>query len=217
MRVQSLNIGRPRLENFFGKECTTSICKQPVATPLALGREGFAGDGVADRKHHGGADKAVCAYSFDHYPHWQEVLGITLPAAAFGENLAIAGLVEEGLCIGDSFRIGTAVLQVSQPRQPCRTLAARYGRADFVKVVVDSGRTGWYFRVLAEGEVGPGDTLTLLAEDPARLSVAEANRVHYHDRRNRVALERVLSVAALSAAWRETFESLLANCDRPEA
>jgi len=216
MLVQSLNIGRPCLENFFGKEYTTGICKQPVTSPLALTRTGFVGDGVADRKHHGGMDKAVCAYSLDHYPHWQEVLGHPMPAAAFGENLTLAGLVEPDLCIGDTFRIGTAVVQVSQPRQPCKTLAARYGRTDFVKEVVASGRTGWYFRVLEEGEVRIGDALTRIAEDPLRVTVAEANRIYHHDRRNPDALDRVLAVAALSDSWRESFVALRTKCLAPE-
>ena len=212
MVVKSLNIGRPQPENFHGKECVTGICKQPVTGPLALTFTGFAGDGVADHRHHGGEDKAACAYSFEHYGHWQAVLGIIMPPAAFGENLTLVGLAEEDLCIGDTFRLGSAVVQVSQPRQPCKTLAVRYGRADFVKLVVDAGKTGWYFRVLEEGVAASGDRLLPLAKDPLQVTVAEANRIFHHDRRNPAGLERVLAVSALSGSWQQSFRELLAKC-----
>ena len=208
MIIESLNIGRPQPENFHGKEWVTGICKQPVAGPLELTCTGFVGDGVADRRHHGGEDKAVCAYSFEHYPHWLEVLGGELPVAAFGENLTISGLVEEDLCIGDTFQVGRAIVQVSQPRQPCKTLAARYGRADFVKLVVATGKTGWYFRVLAEGMVMAGDQVLLLDKDPQRVTVAEANRIFHHDRKNLIGLERLLVVPALSGSWQRSLQEL---------
>ena len=154
--MESLNTGLPKKEIFYGREIITGICKQPVTGPLRLGRLGFEHDGVGDLKHHGGEDKAVCVYSLEHYPYWEDVLGIKLPAAAFGENLTVSDLREDDICIGDVFELGTALLQVSQPRQPCRTLAARYGRDDLVKLVADSGRTGFYFRVLKEGIVQKG-------------------------------------------------------------
>ena len=151
MIIESLNIGKPIKEIFRDKEVTTGICKKPVSGPLNLKKLGFEGNGVADLKHHGGYDKAVCVYSTDHYLYWEEVLGIKLPVAAFGENLSVSGLHEDDVCIGDIFQLGTAIAQVSQPRQPCKTLAARYGRSDLVKMVVDTGRTGFYFKVLKLG------------------------------------------------------------------
>ena len=126
--IESLNIGLPGKETFHGKEITSGICKQPVTKELFLTKMGFEGDGVADLKHHGGLDKAVCVYSIDHYPYWEEVLGIKMSYAAFGENLSVSNLHEDEVCIGDVFKLGEAIVQVSQPRQPCRTLAARYGR-----------------------------------------------------------------------------------------
>lgn len=212
MHLVSLNIGYPKTENFNGKEVVTGLCKLPAATRLRLARTGFAGDGVQDRKHHGGEDKAVCVYSADHYPHWEKILGQRLPPAAFGENLTVAGLHEEEIHIGDLFRLGTAMLQVSQPRQPCKTLAARYGKNDFVKLVVDSGFTGFYFRVLEEGETSPADLLTATERDPHGVSVAFANQIFHHDRHNRAGIEKVLAVPALSASWRESFREILENC-----
>ena len=212
MHLLSLNIGTPKTENFHGREVITGLCKLPVLERLPLTKTGFVGDGVQDHKHHGGEDKAVCVYSAEHYPHWQKVLGQTLPPAAFGENLTVSGLREEKIHLGDCFRLGTALLQVSQPRQPCKTLAARYGRNDFVKLVVDAGSTGFYFRVLEEGEVGQGDTLALVTQDPLEVSIAFANRIFHHDRKNRPGVEKVLTVGALSASWRDSFQDLLKNC-----
>jgi MOSC domain-containing protein YiiM len=208
MIVQALNIGLPKKELFQGKQFFTGMCKKPVTGPLLLTKQGFAGDGVGDRKHHGGFDKAVCVYSLDHYAYFEGVLGILLPKAAFGENFSVAGLSEDEVCIGDLFKAGTAVVQVSQPRQPCTTLAARYGKSDFVKLVSDSGRTGFYFRVIEEGKVKAGDSLDLVERDLCRVSVAFANQIFYHDRKNREGIEKVLAVPALSEAWRKPFQEL---------
>jgi MOSC domain-containing protein YiiM len=208
MAVQLLSIGLPKKEIFFGREMTTSICKKPVAGPCVLTRLGFEGDGVGDPTHHGGSDKAVCAYSIDHYPWWERVLGITMPPAAFGENLSVTGMREEDFCIGDIYRIGTTEVQVSQPRQPCMTLAARYGREDLVKLVVDSGRSGLYFKVLKEGRIQAGDEVTLIEGDARGVSVAFANQIYHHDRKNLEGIEKVLSVSALSASWRTSFHEL---------
>lgn len=213
MIIESLNIGLPVKENFYGREITTGIRKQPVSGPVRLGRLGFEGDGVADKKHHGGEDKAVCVYSTEHYRFWEEeALGITLPPAAFGENFSVSALHEKEICIGDIFQAGTALVQVSQPRQPCSTLAARYGRSDMVKLVVNSGRTGFYFRVLQEGVVKRGDALVRRERDPQSITVSFANRTFHHDKKNFEAIERVLSLPALSASWRVSFLKLKEEC-----
>lgn len=206
--IESLNIGLPAKELFHGREVTTAICKKPVQGPLNLGRLGFEGDGVADLKHHGGSDKAVCVYSVEHYPFWEKALGVTLPPAPFGENLSVSGLHEDDVCVGDIFQLGTAEVQVSQPRQPCRTLAARYGRNDMTKLVVNSGRTGFYLKVLKEGAVQRGDRLVLRERDPRRVPISFANRIFHHDRDNRSGIDRVLGVPALSESWRKSFRKL---------
>ena len=208
MIIRALNIGLPKKEIFDGKEFITGMCKKPVSGPLLLTKLGFEGDGVGDRKHHGGADKAVCVYSLDHYAYWEVVLEAPLPEAAFGENFSVTGLQEGAVHIGDVFKAGFALVQVSQPRQPCSTLAARYGRSDFVKVVSDSDRTGFYFKVLEEGRVKAGDGLDLIERDSRQVSITFANHVWYLDRKNREAIEKVLSVPALSEAWRKSFLEL---------
>jgi MOSC domain-containing protein YiiM len=208
MIIQFLNIGLPKKEIFHGKTFITGMCKKRVSGPLLLTRQGFEGDGVGDRKHHGGSDKAVCVYSLDHYAYWEAVLGIPMPEAAFGENFSVTGLQEGDIHIGDVFKAGSALVQVSQPRQPCTTLAARYGRSDFVKLVSDSDRTGFYVKVLEEGRVKAGDRLDLVEQDSRQVTVSFANRVWYLDRKNREGIERVLSVPALSEAWRKSFSEL---------
>jgi MOSC domain-containing protein YiiM len=208
MIIRALNIGLPKKELFHGKTFLTGMCKKPVSVPVMLTRQGFEGDGVGDRKHHGGADKAVCVYSLDHYPYWEQALGTKMPEAAFGENFSLSGMQENAVCIGDVFRAGSAVLRVSQPRQPCSTLAARYGRKDLVKLVSDSGLTGFYFSVLEEGKVKAGDSLDLVEKDGHGVSVAFANRIYHHDRKNREGIEKILAVPALSESWRKSFREL---------
>jgi MOSC domain-containing protein YiiM len=212
MVVESLNIGLPTKEVFHGKEITTGICKRPVSAPLRLRKLGFDGDGVADTRNHGGVDKAVCVYSLDHYPSWEETLGIQLPPAAFGENLSISNLQEANVCIGDVFQVGTAMVQITQPRQPCKTLAARYGRNDLVKLIVNSGFTGFYLRVLEEGLVETGASLLLKEREPHQISVAFANRIHHHDREYKDGIEKVLEVPALSRAWQLSLQKMRAKC-----
>lgn len=212
MIIESLNIGLPKKETFHGIEITTGICKTPVSGPLNLTADGFEDDGVGDLKHHGGIDKAVCVYSRDHYPYWEELLKIKLPDSAFGENLTISGLHEDEVCIGDIFEAGSALLQVSQPRQPCRTLAARYGRDDMIKLVRDSGRTGLYFRVLRTGRVKKGNHLQLKEKDKNGVTIAFANNIYHHRNTDCDGIERVLAVDALSTSWKKSFLELKQAC-----
>lgn len=214
MHIISLNIGLPGKAIFQGKEIYTGMCKRPVSGPVYLAKSGFIGDGVGDTRHHGGADKAVCIYSGDHYAYWERVFGIKLPSSAFGENLTVSGLDEKSVCIGDIYTAGTAVVQISQPRQPCGTLAARFGRTDMTKLVINSGRTGFYCRVLEEGQIEPGTSLILKEQDPGEITIAFANRIYHHDRNNCKGIERVLAVSALSDTWRQSFMKLRDACGK---
>ncbi|MBF0344842.1 MAG: MOSC domain-containing protein [Nitrospirae bacterium] len=208
--VISLNIGQPKVELFYGKSITTGIAKKPVTGSVLLARTGFEGDGVSDTRHHGGIDKAVCVYSINHYVHWERVLGGgTLPAAAFGENLTVSGLVEGDVCIGDIYRIGSATVEVTQPRQPCNTLAIRHGRPNLVKLVVDAGYTGFYLRVLQEGYVEAGVEVVLKERMFPEVTITYANNVLHHDKKNLPAIRKVLSVPALSEAWQRSFRELM--------
>ena len=170
--ILSIQIGKPRQQvatDPHDKPWTTGFFKQPVGGPVWVGRLNIEGDGQADLENHGGPDKAVLAYSADHFADWIAELGQQVPDAksdslcgSFGENLSIAGLTETDVCIGDIWQAGDVRFQISQPRQPCWKLGRRWRRADLPKRVVQSGRTGWYLRVLDEGTLSPGDELTLL-------------------------------------------------------
>ncbi|MCD1259941.1 MOSC domain-containing protein [Paenibacillus athensensis] len=205
VEVAAINTGMPHAMLYQSKELVTGIVKTPVSSSLYLSKTQLEGDGQADRVHHGGEDKALCVYCQEHYGYWEQLLERKLGHGAFGENVTVRGLLETEVCIGDIFRLGEAVVQVSQPRQPCFKLAARYGVADLVQRVQDSGFTGYYFRVLEEGVLPARPELRLLERDAGGVTVAFANRIKYTDKGDREGIERIVGVAALSASWRESF------------
>ncbi|MFC4597912.1 MOSC domain-containing protein [Cohnella hongkongensis] len=207
----SLNIGRVQTSIYKGKEAKSGISKSSVQSALRLTGLGFEGDEQADLEHHGGPDKAICVYSYEHYPHWEQVLGRTLGYGAFGENFTVGRLIEHEVSVGDVFRIGSAVVQISQPRQPCWKLAMKWGLDELPLLVTSSGATGFYFRVLETGEVRAGDELSLLEAHPDRVTVAEANRVMHRDRNDTEGMRRLLAVDALSASWSKTLTQRLAR------
>lgn len=209
--VLTLNIGTAKEQQFFGKTITTGICKEPVTNAIVAEKTGFVGDGIFNTKHHGGHDKAICVYPAIHLDHWRQELGTSLPTAPFGENLSLTVLSEDNVHIGDIFKIGTTLVEVSQPRQPCKTLSLRYNRPDFVKVVVQSGFTGWYVRVLETGTIKQGDRCTLVSSDPTPVSISFANQIMHSDRKNEKGIRQVLAIAALSESWQKSFQELLAK------
>ncbi len=213
MRLLSIQVGRPQAlghasaPEWPDRPWTTGFFKVPVAGPVWLGRENLAGDGQADLHHHGGEDKAVNVYAAEHYPYWASQLGVMeLPRPAFGENFTTTGLLEEDVRIGDVFELGTALVQLSQPRQPCWKLGRRWRIPDLAWRVQQSGRTGWYFRVLREGEVEAGQTFQLRERPHPQWTVAAANEV-MHVRQHDLATARALAdCPALAASWRESLE-----------
>jgi MOSC domain-containing protein YiiM len=203
--VEGLQVGKPVVHVWQNKEWTSGIAKAPAEGKVYLGVEGFEGDGQADLVNHGGRDKAVCVYSLEHYPYWKEALGSPMNPSAFGENITAAGMTEDAVYIGDIFRAGDAVVQISQPRQPCYKLGYKYGRTDMPLLVQNSGYTGYYFRVLEEGLVAKGDPIILLERSAYGITVSDANRVMYQERTNRQAMEQMLAIPELSSSWRQTF------------
>ncbi|HEY8491124.1 MAG TPA: MOSC domain-containing protein [Dehalococcoidia bacterium] len=207
-------MGRDGAEDPMDRPWSSAIFKESVAGPVRLGRTNLEGDRQADGKNHGGPDKAVLLYAAAHYPAWREELGLpSFPYGAFGENFTVAGLTEETVCIGDVYAVGQAVVQVSQPRQPCWKLAYRWRIKDLTARVERTGRTGWYARVLREGRVQAGDALTLLERPHPGWTVARATAVM---RRRREEPETALalgSLPALAEAWR----SVLTAAGEPEA
>lgn len=205
----SLNVGLPQTfgppdsQDAKDKSWTTGFFKEPVAGPVRLGRTNLAGDGQADLKCHGGPEKAVNVYPAEHYAYWQDALGIAkLPAAAFGENFTTRGALEEEVCIGDVFQIGDALVQLSQPRQPCWKLARRWRVKDLAVQVQQTGRTGWYFRVLREGAVEAGAELRLIERPHPEWSVAAANEVMHYRKQDLAAARSLAECPLLSDSWR---------------
>ena len=214
MRIVSVNVGLPRPALWHGREVMTGIFKEPVAGRVAVHTLNLDGDRQADLTVHGGVHKAVYAYPSEHYPFWEEELEKErLPWATFGENLTTEGWLEEEVFLGDRFRAGTAELTVTQPRMPCFKLALKLGRTDVLETFLESGRSGFYFAVTREGEVGAGDAFERIHEDENRVSIADTVRL-YLDRDGRSdpdLLRRVVRVEALPDSWREHFEQQAAR------
>lgn len=203
--IVSLQVSLPqKLTTAAGKEWTSAIAKAPVEKPVLLGQENLEGDYQANRKYHGGPDKAICGYSTEHFPYWHETLGRELPFGAFGENITVAGLTEDILCIGDIFEIGSGgvKMQVSQPRQPCATVSKRWNRPDLPRRMEETGWTGFYMRIVSRGEVAPGDRLTLLERPHAGWTILRANRLMYAEALDREELTKLRELSALSAEWK---------------
>ena len=160
MTLKSVNVSMPRDIEHAGKAVSTGIFKTPVDGRIMLRRLNLEGDGQADLWGHGGAFRAVYAYPFEHYAYWAQELGRSdFKIGQFGENFTVEGILDDDVCVGDVFRIGGAVLEVSQPRIPCYKLAIKMGIEGFQNRFLESGKVGFYFRVLEEGEVGAGDTI----------------------------------------------------------
>jgi MOSC domain-containing protein YiiM len=209
MRVVSLQVGPAGTLQWRGKLVRSAIDKQPVGDrPIPLLSNGFEGDEQADLRLHGGPDKAVCCYPSEHMPRWEELLGEHLPPGAFGENLLLEGLLESDANIGDTFELGSALVQLSQPRGPCFKLAARWGSRRMPNVMAAEGRSGFYLRVVRPGEVRAGDELRL-AERRSDVSVADVMRVTYVDRSDVDLIVRVMEVPELAEQWRAGLRALL--------
>jgi MOSC domain-containing protein YiiM len=203
MTVVSVNVGTPKLVQVRDRTVLTSIFKSPVAGRVAVGRRNLAGDRQADLRVHGGPYKAVYCYPEEHYPFWSEQLpGMELPLGMFGENLTTRGLTEDEAHIGDQFRVGSAVLQVTQPRMPCYKLGIRFGRSDMPKRFWLSGRPGIYFSVVEEGDLAAGDPIERITHNAESVSVADVIRLYRGDDNSRELLERALR-APLFGSWKQ--------------
>ena len=210
MKVLSVNIGLPRDVISKGRTVTTAIFKEPVEGRVQLRTLNFDGDRQADLKVHGGIYKAVYVYPGEHYDYWRrELPGVELPWGMFGENLTVEGMIEREVNIGDQFRIGTAELVVTQPRLPCYKLAVKFGRDDIIKRFLESGRTGFYFAVKKEGEVGAGDSIETISRDMNELKVADVTRLYLEDKDDLETLQKALRVDALPDSWKNHFERQL--------
>ena len=205
--LTSIQVGLPReyAGNETGDSWVSAIFKDPVGGPVWLGQTGLEGDRQADLKAHGGPNKAVLAYSADHYPLWRaEWNQPDIPFGGFGENLTVSGLEERTVCLGDDWSVGDALLQVSQPRTPCWKLARRWNRPDLPQRVIATGRSGWYLRVLRPGNVQAGSQITLQERPLPQWSIARISELLYAPD-DRAAARELAECPLLSPGWRRAF------------
>jgi MOSC domain-containing protein YiiM len=213
-RIASIQVGQTKPLQTASGVVSSAFVKSPVQGPVRLSLLGLAGDEHGDRDNHGGRDQALCAYPAEHYQYWSERLSRELGPASFGENLTTEGLLEDELEIGATFAVGDAVIQVSQPRAPCFKLAGRHDLKRLPLWVRQTGRTGFYFRVLRDGVIAPGAELARLDSPATGLTITELNRVSYLDRHDISGLERAIEVEQLSPAWRVALQRLHARAVR---
>jgi ferredoxin-NADP reductase/MOSC domain-containing protein YiiM len=209
-RLLSVNVGLPRDITWRGKTVHTSIWKNPVEGRRMVRRLNIDGDRQGDLAGHGGEHRAVFVYQIDSYHYWEQRLGRSnFTFGQFGENFTIEGLADEKVCIGDRFKIGGAVFEVTQPRVTCYRVGIRTEEPHMAALLTSSGKPGFYFRVLQEGEVGGGDEIVKMADGPEGMTVTEVNALLYLPGHSRNQLERAIRIPALSAGWRKSFQSLL--------
>jgi MOSC domain-containing protein YiiM len=213
MKVVSLNVALPSTQCYGGQPVLTGGAKRPVPRAM-LRSENFDGDGQADIVNHGGADKAVCIYPFDHYAYWEKTLGRRLSPGAFSENLTVSGALETNVCIGDVFRTGGAMVQTSQPRMPCSKLAGRNDERLLTRWVAQTGYTGFYMRVLSEGMVAAGDLFECVERHPDRISIADVNDIVYGRSHDLGLIERLARLPEFAAAARALFAQRAETHDR---
>ncbi|UOF92115.1 MOSC domain-containing protein [Fodinisporobacter ferrooxydans] len=210
MQIKSINVGVPAPMVYADQEIATGIFKQSVgAKAVFLDLINIAGDRQADLVNHGGKDKAVCLYPYDHYPYWEKRLGRKLPFASFGENLTAADITEESVCIGDVYQLGDAIVQISQPRQPCYKLATRFQIPDMVDQIRMNGYSGFYMRVLKPGMISIEKGINIMEKHPEGITVAFTNHIMFHDRFNREALLQLIHLDVLAESWKKTFRERL--------
>jgi len=210
LKLISVNVGLPRVVMSSGDPVSTGIFKEPVVGRVMLRTLNLDGDRQADLSVHGGPSKAVYAYPSEHYDYWKhELPEMKLPWGMFGENFTIGGLFETELHIGDKFRVGSAVVIVTAPRMPCYKLGIKFGRSDIVKRFLASERTGFYFAVLQEGEVGAGDPLELIEKSEGSVKVIDITRLYTREKHNVGLLRRAIETEALPESWRSYFQHRL--------
>ena len=203
MRMVSVNVGLPQEVVWKGMTVRTAIFKKPVDGTVAIQELNLTGDQQANLTVHGGSDKAVYAYPIEHYEYWRKQLSdVSLSWGAFGENLTIEGLSEDTVCIGDVLRIGSAVLQITQPRIPCYKLALRFNRDDIIKRFLLSGRSGFYFSVIEPGDVGAGSKVEILDRDTNNVTVSDLLRLYLGQTRDPQLLQRAINVSSLPENWK---------------
>ncbi|PEF77326.1 MOSC domain-containing protein [Bacillus pseudomycoides] len=211
IKLVHFSIGKPKQMQYGeNKEMTTGICKE-LTEEAFLSKDGFLGDGVADLRFHGGPDRAVCVYPYEHYALWKQEFQTTLPPSAFGENITVTNMLEHDIFIGDTYQLGEAVIQITQGRIPCSTISKRVGIPGILPRIVETGYTGYLCRVLQEGVVRKDSQMKLLERHPNQVSILFSNEVYFHRRKDTEAMEKIIAVPELTEAWREQLVDRLAK------
>src|SRR5690348_2536122 len=209
-RLLSINVGLPQDIPWRGETVHTGIWKQPRQGRCAVRRLNLEGDGQGDLAGHGGEQRAVMVYQIDSYRYWERTLGRSdFTFGQFSENFTIEGLPDDEVCIGDRYRIGSALFEVTQPRVTCYRVGIRMNEPQMAALLTASGRPGFYFRVLELGDVGAGDDIEKMGEAKDRMTVAEINALLYSPNHAPDQLRRALQIEALSPGWRSSFQALL--------
>lgn len=207
-KIKHLAVGKPKEYQWKDGVELSAIGKRSVAN-AELRISGFNGDDVANHDFHGGDDRAVCLYPYEHYALWDREFGIMLKPAALGENITATGMLERDVCIGDIYKIDNTVVQVTQGRVPCSTISKFNKEEQFLNKVFQSGLTGYFFRVLEEGNIMNDSEILLLEKHPKEISILFANQILFHDQKNKNAIEKILLVDELADVWREKLKKLL--------
>ncbi|GAF11903.1 hypothetical protein JCM19046_614 [Bacillus sp. JCM 19046] len=212
--IHRLAVGKPKKLSYgAGKTMETGIGKTSVKEAYLL-KEGFENDGVADKKNHGGLERAVCFYPYEHYDKWEKELGKPLPLPAFGENITISNMLEKDVYIGDIYQVGQTVIQITQGRVPCSTID-RYVEANtLLKRVIETGLTGYLAKVIEEGKIEDTSMIKLIQRNKESISILACNKT-YFENKDLKAMYKILSVDALSLEWKNRIEKRIRHLERP--
>ncbi|CRK82083.1 MOSC domain-containing protein [Neobacillus massiliamazoniensis] len=210
-------VGNKEATNPMEREWTSAIFKEPIEGPIWVGKTGLTGDGQADREHHGGPEKAVFAYPFANYTYWQKELGFDqISSGGMGENFVMNNIIEETISIGDTFQIGEAIVQVAQPRLPCWKPARRFRVKNLALLLQNTGKTGWYYRVLQEGFVEEGQTFTLVERPFLQWTVERCNQIIHSKNQDFEAMQELSECELLAPKFRETLMKRLEKRETPD-
>jgi len=207
-KIINLAVGKPKEYNWNNKKELSGIGKSAVQA-FEVKKPSIVGDDVANHKFHGGPDRVVCLYPFEHYTYWEEVFQKKLILPAFGENITATGMTEEQVCIGDIYKIGDTILQITQGRVPCVTISNYNKEKQLLKKVIETTLTGYFFRVLEEGNIKFDSEISLVEKHSKKISVSFATQILFHQKQDRASIEKILTVDALAEDWRNRFLKLL--------
>ncbi|MFD0824722.1 MOSC domain-containing protein [Neobacillus sp. M.A.Huq-85] len=207
-KIINLAVGKPKEYNWNNKKELSGIGKSSVQA-FEVKKSGIVGDDVANHQFHGGPDRVVCLYPFEHYTYWEEVFQKKLILPAFGENITATGMTEEQVCIGDIYKIGDSILQITQGRVPCVTISNYNEEKQLLKKVIETTQTGYFFRILEEGTIKFDSEINLVEKHSKEISVSFATQILFHQKQDKASIEKILTVDALAEDWRNRFLKLL--------